>query len=251
MQAPACALPHRLFSTSAQGWAGAAPRYARPPWQSGSRRLWSRRLIRHPASGYHYGAGAVFLPALAAHAAHALCSAFLLKQKAPVRRRTQCAPPVQSAQRAARMSCEESLCGNTRRPRSTFKGTPSSSSTGHHLRAGRPPARNIKARVALHMLQKLLFVTGICQVTAPLAGKSSFLPGVGMCSSTVTWWPARTAHPARTIRRRRAYDDNVGHGARPFPLSVETARTHNYFVLYPISFPPQAAPDISFAGYEP
>ena len=41
----------------------------------------ARRLIRHTACGHHYGAGAVFLPALAAHAAHALCTIFLLKQK--------------------------------------------------------------------------------------------------------------------------------------------------------------------------
>ena len=37
----------------------------------------------------------------------------------------------------------------------------------------------------------------------------------------------------------RAYDDNVRHGARPFPLSAEAARTHSYFVLYPIFLLPQ------------
>ena len=43
----------------------------------------ARRPVRHAARGHHHGPGAVFAPALAAHAAHAPSAALLPEQKLP------------------------------------------------------------------------------------------------------------------------------------------------------------------------
>ena len=145
------------------------------------------------------------------------------------------------------MSREESLCGNTRRPRSTFKGTPSSSSNRAITCAGGQAAsaeykkRGLRRTCFKNSCSSQAFV----RLQRPLPVISSFLPGVGMCSSTVTRWPARTAHPAQNNPAAPAPMMTTSAMAHaPFPLSVETARPHNYFVLYPI-FPFAARPHMA------
>ena len=114
------------------------------------------------------------------------------------------------------MSREESLCGNTRRPRSTFKGTPSSSSNRAITCAGGQAAsaeykkRGLRRTCFKNSCSSQAFV----RLQRPLPVISSFLPGVGMCSSTVTRWPARTAHPAQNSP------------AAPAPMMTTSAMAH-------------------------
>ena len=169
------------------------------------------------------------------------------------RNKSACAPsytmraPPAKRRSAARISREESLCGNTRRPRSTFSGTPISSSNRAITCAGGQAAsaeykkRGLRRTCFKNSCSSQAFV----KLQRPLPVISSFLPGEGICSSTVTRCPARTAHPAQNSPAAPAPIMTTSATAyAPFPLSAETARTHSYFVLYPI-FPFAARPHTS------